>query len=89
MVTSVLDRFNVYHLNLFWHTWRQETITIRCYKYNSWRFGTIGEFVLVLGSEVLLHLIAIPIIMLFICFVILCILFLSMVETLVIVSSGG
>ena len=45
-------------------------------------------FVLVLGYAVLLHVLVIPIIMLFICFVILWILFLSVVETLVIVSGG-
>ena len=50
--------------------------------------GTIEELVLVLGYEMLLHVLVIPIIMLFICFVILWILFLSVVETLVIVSGG-
>ena len=43
---------------------------------------------LIMGSTVLLHVLVIPIIMLFICLVKLWIIFLSMVETLVIVSGG-
>ena len=46
--------------------------------------GTIGVFVLVMGYAVFLHVLVLPNIMLFICFVMLWILFLSVVETLVI-----
>ena len=61
-------------------------IIIVCFNHNPCRCGTIGELVLVLGYAVLLHVLVIPIIMLFICFIILWILFLSVVETLFIVS---
>ena len=46
------------------------------------------ELVLVMWYTVLIHILVIPIIMLFICFVILWIIFISVVETLVIVSGG-
>ena len=48
----------------------------------------MGELVLVMGYSVLLHVLFIPIVMLFICCFILMIIFLSAVETLVIVSGG-
>ena len=83
-----LDRFNVYHLLSFWPTWRQEIIIIRYYNCNPCRCGTIGQLVLVMGSVLLLPVLVIPIIMLFICLVKLWVLFLSVVETLVIVSGG-
>ena len=83
-----LARLNEYHFLSLYNTWRQETIIIRCYNCNPWRCGTIGELLLVLGSTVLLHVLVIPIIMLCICFGILWIIFLSMVETLIIVSGG-
>ena len=88
MVNSVLARLNVYHLPSCWHNWRQEIIIIRYYNWNPWRCGTVEELVLVMGSTVLLPVLVIPIIMLFICPVKLWILFLSAVETLVIVSGG-
>ena len=47
-----------------------------------------GELVLVLGSEILIRVLVIPIIMLFIFLVKLWIIFISVVETLVIVSGG-
>ena len=87
MVDCGLARLNEYHFLSFCHTWRQETIIIRCYNWNPWRCGAIGELLLVLGYAVLLHVIVIPIIMLLICFVILWIIFLYVVENLVIVSN--
>ena len=86
MVDCGLARLNEYHFISFWNTWRQETIIIRCYNGNTWRCVTIWKLVLVMGYEVLLHVLVIPIIMLFICFSMLWILFLSVVETLVVVS---
>ena len=65
-----------------------EIIIIRWFNYNPWRCGTIGELMLVLGSMMLLPVLAIPIIMLFICLIKLWIIFLSVVKTLVIVSDG-
>ena len=61
---------------------------IRCYNWNPWRCATIGKLVLVLGSTVFIPVLVVPIIMLFICLVKLWIIFISVVETLVIVSSG-
>ena len=84
MVDCGLDRLNKYHLLSCWNTWRQETIITRWYNWNPWMCGTIVKLVLFLGSEVLLHVLVIPIIMLLICFVILWIIFLCVVET-----SGG
>ena len=88
MVDCGLARLNEYHFLSLWHTCRQLTIIIRCYNWNPWRCGTIVELVLVLGYAVLLHELVVPILMLFICFFISWIIFLSVVETLVIVSGG-
>ena len=88
MVDCGLARLNEYHFLSFCHTWRQETIIIRCYNWNPWSCGTIGDLVLVMEYVVFLHVLFIPIIMVFICFFILWIIFLSVVETLVIVSGG-
>ena len=88
MVNCGLAGLNMYNFLSSCHNWRQEIIIIRCYNWNSCWCGTIGGFVLIMGSTVLLHVLVIPIIMLFICLVKLWIIFLSMVETLVIVSGG-
>ena len=82
MVDCGLVRSNVNHFLSFWHTWRQEIIIIRCYNFNPWRCVTIGEFMLVKGAAVLLHVLVIPVIMLFIYLVKLRIIFLCVVETL-------
>ena len=88
MVDCGLARLNVYNLLSYYHNWRQKIIIIRCYNWILLMCVTIGELVLVLGSTVFLPVLVIPIIILFICIFKLWLLFLSVVETLVIVYGG-
>ena len=88
MVDCGLARLNLYHFIYFCHTWMQEIITISFYNCTYWSCGTIGKLVFVMRSATLLHVLFILLIMLFIFFFKLWIIFLSVIETLVIDSSG-